>query len=220
MKNKPCESITPLYNYGSREVTNTLPKELSDWVSKNTAIVEKIRKALEVTKEELNEEALWEIVATHTSEQWAEARNNFNAAEAKWAELNTDNEVTLGSIGDALEWHIRTPVKDEFDASLAYFKITDEGLREREDLKNLMQVFKVINRLNQTSLDTTQSLRKTTAKLETLDLKTSKGFNAEAVRRHSPITRGLSAIQSYAVELLGPRKTSAKTRQPGFAKTF
>lgn len=184
----------------------TLPDELRELIEHNQELVERVLGALSDTYSTLTEEQLWDVIAAASSPQWKQARMELDGAEACWADLNKPDNMPLGSIGEALDSDMTTSVKKDVTVKLSEFKIYDEGLRQREDLKKLLGVLLVLQRMVDRSAEITRQVQKSTVRLaEHLAYSIRDDFRA-ASRRPSHLRKQFGKIAQRAQNLLKPEK--------------
>jgi hypothetical protein len=147
-----------------------LPDELAKWVDQNQELVGRVQSALASTYDALTEEQLWGVIAASCSPEWQDAREKLQKAEDRWEDLSSPEKTSLGPIGNALDSDENNAAKTQYDFSLAYFTIVNEGLRQREDLGKLLKVMLVQKRMLERAAEQTQQTQKATAQLSALPL--------------------------------------------------
>src|SRR4051812_6633550 len=73
-----------------------LPDELAEWVDQNQELVSRVQHALADSYATLTEDHIWEVVAATCSHEWKKARQDFEAAEKMWKNLNSPMNAPLG----------------------------------------------------------------------------------------------------------------------------
>ena len=187
----------------------SLPDELAEWAEQNKEMVLRIHHALSDTYNTLTEEQLWEVIAAAASPEWRTAREELAAAEEQWADLNSPENASLGAIGNALDSEETADVGKNFAVALSDFTIIDEGLRQRADLRKLLQVLLVQRRMLALSGEVTQQVQRDTNALKTM-IQIRNDFR-EAARKRIRIT---AHFQTYARRLFQPKKEAALRTAP------
>jgi hypothetical protein len=163
-------TIEPTRLQGRHRVKLVLPHDLSEWITSNKQLVAEVKQALRVTGETLSEDALWELIARGTSSEWSTAHTKLKTAETEWKQLFNPDRTSLGLIGMALDGDEYNEVTQRHDLALAEFTLINEGLRQRPDLRNLLDVLTVVQRKIQSSMALTEETLSATNDLNTAQL--------------------------------------------------
>lgn len=190
-----------------------LPDELMEWADQNRDLVRRVHGALASTYTTLTDEQVWEAVAEANSPEWRAARDNLRSAETQWEDLKRPENTALGLIGQALDSDEIEGLREHYHISLSHFTIINEGLRQRPDLSNLLNVLLVQKRMIDQSAARTQQVMMATETLDDL-VHIRSDFNA-AARGPTKLQR---QFKSYARKILGggrkPAKPSANVSVP------
>lgn len=89
----------------------------------------------------LTETDLWNLIAASSSPDWRVAKETLDAAEHLLQERHDPSNIPLGLVGHALEGPDINAMKNKVTASLAYFTVINEHLRQREDLSRVFGMF-------------------------------------------------------------------------------
>ena len=209
--------------HGSDRIKATaldLPDELAAWVASNRDLVTRIHEALSTTYETLTEDTLWNVIAENSSEDWRQAKEDLKLVENEWDELNSPATVPLGLIGSALDSHIISPVAEKLSSSIANFNIINEGLKKRDDLTKLLQVFKVVTRILDSSAASSQKTKNAAHELNRLDISSAPAFREVTLKDLSnnhakPKLNSMAALfRAYTQELLRRPATAKKSLPP------
>lgn len=164
-----------------------LPDELAEWADQNQSLILRVHKSLADSYATLTEEQIWEAVASAASPEWREARESLRIAEENWQRKHRPENAPLGPIGHALDSDETGHLRERFDISLSDFTIINEGLRQRQDLRNLLSVLLVQKRMVDQSAARTVATRQATAQLDGI-MSLSDEFR-KAARRHGVLRR-------------------------------
>ncbi len=124
-----------------------LPDELAEWADQNRELILRVQGALKSSYAGLTHDQLWETIAASCSPEWQVAHADLRDAEKKWNNLHHPSNMSLGAIGQALDSDETDTAGDRYALSLSHFTIIDEGLRQRPDLENLLNVLLVQKRM-------------------------------------------------------------------------
>ena len=87
----------------------------------------------------LTENQLWNLIARTVSVEWSQAYQGLQAAQQSFCRYESGEEMPLGPIGAALEGAETTQAYDALVMNLSNFTIIDEDLRQKEDLRLLLE---------------------------------------------------------------------------------
>lgn len=178
-----------------------LPDELAEWADQNRELVRRVQLALSDTYTHLSEDQIWEAIADASSAEWRMARDTLRTAEAQWADLQKPENTALGLIGQALDSDEIDGVREHVSLSLSHFTIINEGLRQRPDLANLLNVLTVQRRMIDQSAERTRQMQRAAAELaEMVSLR--EDFH-RAARKPSKLKKH---FKEYTRKLLNPKK--------------
>ncbi len=86
----------------------------------------------------LSENQLWNLIARTVSVEWSQAYQSLQVAQQSFGRYDSGEEKPLGPIGAALEGVESTQAYDDLVMNLSNFTIIDEDLRQKEDLRLLL----------------------------------------------------------------------------------
>lgn len=179
----------------------SLPDELAEWADQNQELVLRIQNALSETYDKLTEDQIWEVIAANSSAEWRKARADLRIVEEEWADLRRPENTPLGSIGEALDSDETNVVREKYTISLSQFTVINEGLRRREDLRNLLGVLLVQKRMLDMSTEHTQMVQRQTDDLA--ELTSIRPAFRKAARRRTHIG---AQFKLYAEKLFAPKE--------------
>lgn len=139
-------------------------------------------------------EHLWSVVASGASPEWLEARRALEAAETRLKEIEEPENAPLGLIGDALQSGEINATREGLYAALADFTRIDEVLRQREDLRQALDLLARDHLTAETSLQVSIVTKSVSAELD-------RTLNAEEPREQSISLR--DSFSAYAKRILG-----------------
>ncbi len=141
------EALSGTGNHPSTAILIGLPDELAEWADQNQDLIVRVQSALKSSYTSLTSDQLWETVAASCSPEWQAAHADLQDAERTWNNLHHPSNMPLGAIGQALDCDETDTAGDRYALSLSHFTIIDEGLRQRPDLENLLNVLLVQKRM-------------------------------------------------------------------------
>lgn len=139
-----------------------LPAELGDWAESNRSMISRLSSAIS-HKPSMPEEAVWGLIASEYSPEWARAKSQLKSAEHEVHLLSLPENVSLGLIGSALDSHVTNNAHNQHAIALAAFTIVDESLRQHDQLSTLLSAAKEHQRTIAESLELSRNAATMTA---------------------------------------------------------
>lgn len=136
---------------------------------------------------------LWSVVASGASPEWQDARRALEEAERRLREFEEPENAPLGLIGDALQSGEINATREEFYAALAGFTKIDETLRQREDLRQALDI------LARDHITAEKSLQVSIV-TESVSVELDRALDEEEPRGESPSLR--DSFSAYAKKIL------------------
>ena len=167
-----------------------LPAELGDWAESNRSMISRLSSAIS-HKPHMPEEAVWGLIASEFSPEWARAKSQLKSAEHEVHLLSLPENVSLGLIGSALDSHVTNSAYNQHAIALAVFTIVDEGLRQHDQLSSLMSAAKAHQRTIKQSLELSRAAATATAAFSKIAV---AGFDID-VAPESPAAKSGFSLQ-------------------------
>ena len=115
-----------------------LPGEMLDWAIQNEPLISRLSQSFAVVSQPLSEKEVWNLVAGNYSDEWKDKHDNLKRTEKQLEQLMSPENKPLGPIGAAMDSD-RTNAADALHtAALIDFTITNEALRQQDDLHKLV----------------------------------------------------------------------------------
>jgi hypothetical protein len=122
--------------------------------------------SLRDSRSPLSDAHLWQAIAAEASTAWQQAKADLSRADADLCRIESDEEIPLGSIGNALDGEETAHIREAQRERLAQFVLIDETLRTDEGLQQKLDDLRAHWSMIETSLDMSREMREMTRELE------------------------------------------------------
>jgi hypothetical protein len=183
--------MAELLNSGVISMGTAAVPQSCEWLESSLSIPEEIRKhisritrQLHNTDEPLTENHLWESIAANASPAWVCTREDLLKADANLRHIQSDEQVSLGLIGDALDGEDTVRIKDAYSEALAAFVLTDETLRCDTELQRQLNVLHTHWSKIETSIQMSRAMLVATREMEKAEADaaaSSKNFSLKKI---------------------------------------
>ncbi|TAL30765.1 MAG: hypothetical protein EPN97_11825 [Alphaproteobacteria bacterium] len=136
-----------------------LPGEMLDWAIQNEPLISRLSKSFSVVSTPLPADDVWKLIAENYSDDWKEKHDELQRTEKQLAQLMSPENKPLGLVGAALHSDETNAAEDKHTKALVDFTITNETLRQQDDLHKLMGALLAYQETVTKSLDLSRDVR-------------------------------------------------------------
>jgi hypothetical protein len=115
-----------------------LPGEMLDWAIQNESLISRLSQSFAVVSTPLPENDVWKLIAENYSGDWREKHEELQRSEKRLAQLMAPENKPLGLVGAALHSDETNAAEEKHTKALVDFTITNETLRQQDDLHKLL----------------------------------------------------------------------------------
>ena len=135
-----------------------LPGEMLDWAIQNEPLISRLSQSFAVVSTPLPENDVWKLIAENYSGDWKEKHEELQRTEKQLARLMAPENMPLGLVGAALHSDETNAATKQHTQALVDFTITNETLRQQEDLHKLLGALLVYQDTVTKSLDLSRNV--------------------------------------------------------------
>lgn len=115
-----------------------LPGEMLDWAIQNEPLISRLSQSFAVVSTPLPENDVWKLIAENYSGEWKDKHDELQRTEKRLAQLMAPENAPLGLVGAALHSDETNAATNQHTQALVDFTITNETLRQQEELHKLL----------------------------------------------------------------------------------
>jgi hypothetical protein len=134
-----------------------LPGEMLDWAIKNEPLISRLSQSFAVVSTPLPADDVWKLIAENYSPDWKDKHDELQRSEKRLAQLMTPENMPLGLVGAALHSDETNAANSKHTQALVDFTITNETLRQQDDLHKLLGALLAYQETVTKSLDLSHS---------------------------------------------------------------
>lgn len=135
-----------------------LPGEMLDWAIQNEPLISRLSQSFAVVSTPLPADDVWKLIAENVSPDWKDKHDELQRSEKRLAQLMSPENMPLGLVGAALHSDETNAATKQHTMALVDFTITNETLRQQEDLHKLLGALLVYQDTVTKSLDLSRNV--------------------------------------------------------------